>query len=98
MVVLAGLHVVSRDFLDEFPCSGIRVIHKISINSRMKEVRGSQSTRPSITKYVTRNGLAIGGLGKSLSFENSSFSFSSDYKHAYEEKPQSKVPRRQLIF
>ena len=27
VVILAGLHVVSRDFSDEFPCSGIRVIH-----------------------------------------------------------------------
>ena len=30
MVILAGLHVVSREFSDEFP--GIRVIHKISVN------------------------------------------------------------------
>ena len=30
-VLLAGVHVVSRDFSDEFPCSGIRVIHKISV-------------------------------------------------------------------
>ena len=29
--IWAGLHVVSRDFSDEFPCSDIRVIHKISI-------------------------------------------------------------------
>ena len=27
--ILAGLHVMSRDFSDEFPCTGIRVIHKI---------------------------------------------------------------------
>ena len=27
----AGLHVMSRDFSDEFPCSDIRVIHKISV-------------------------------------------------------------------
>ena len=32
VVILAGLHVMSRDFSDEFPCSGgIRVIHKISV-------------------------------------------------------------------
>ena len=31
MVILAGLHVVSRDFSDVFPCLGIRVIHKISV-------------------------------------------------------------------
>ena len=30
MVILAGLYVVSHDFSDEFPCSGIHVIHKIS--------------------------------------------------------------------
>ena len=33
VVILAGLHglhVVSRDFSDEFPWSGSRVIHKIS--------------------------------------------------------------------
>ena len=33
VVILAGLHVVSRDFLDEFPCSGGRVVHKISVKS-----------------------------------------------------------------
>ena len=26
MLILAGLHVLSRDFSDEFPCSGICVI------------------------------------------------------------------------
>ena len=31
MVILAGLHVVSREFSDEFRCSGIRVIHKIDV-------------------------------------------------------------------
>ena len=31
MLILAGLHVVSRDFSDESPCSGIVVIHKISV-------------------------------------------------------------------
>ena len=33
MVLLAGLHVVSRDFSDEFPCSVVRVVHKISVKS-----------------------------------------------------------------
>ena len=32
MVILAGLHVVSLDFSDEFPSSGVCVIHKISVN------------------------------------------------------------------
>ena len=32
VVILAGPHVVSRDFSDEFPCSGVRVIHKMSLN------------------------------------------------------------------
>ena len=31
MLVLASLHVVSRDFSDEFPCSGDRVTHKIGV-------------------------------------------------------------------
>ena len=34
--VLACLHVVSHDFSDEFPCSGICVIHKISVNVYQK--------------------------------------------------------------
>ena len=33
VVTLASLHVVNRDFSDEFPCSGVRVIHKIGVNS-----------------------------------------------------------------
>ena len=37
MVILAGLHAVSRDFSDEFPCSGIRLIHKISAKLFDKE-------------------------------------------------------------
>ena len=37
MVILAGLHIVSRDFSDEFPCSGIRVIHKISVKLLTKK-------------------------------------------------------------
>ena len=32
VVILAGLHVVSRDFSDEFPYSSGRVIHKVSVN------------------------------------------------------------------
>ena len=32
MVILAGLHVVSLDVSDEFPSSGVCVIHKISVN------------------------------------------------------------------
>ena len=28
--LLAGLHVMNRDFSDEFPCSGICIIHKIN--------------------------------------------------------------------
>ena len=32
VVILAGLHVVGHDFSNEFPFSGIRVIHKISVN------------------------------------------------------------------
>ena len=31
VVILPGMHVVSRDFSDRFLCSGIRVIHKISV-------------------------------------------------------------------
>ena len=31
VVIWAGLHVVNLDFSNEFPCSGIRVIHEISI-------------------------------------------------------------------
>ena len=31
VIILAGLHVVSCDFSDEFPCSGIHVIHKTSV-------------------------------------------------------------------
>ena len=35
VVILAGLHVVSRDFSVEFRCSCIRVIHKISVKHEM---------------------------------------------------------------
>ena len=31
LTVLAGLHVMSRDFSDEFPCSDICIIHKINV-------------------------------------------------------------------
>ena len=31
VVILAGLYVVSRDFLNEFTCTSGRVTHKISV-------------------------------------------------------------------
>ena len=38
MVILAGLHVVSRDFTDESLCSGGRVSHKISVTVKVSSV------------------------------------------------------------
>ena len=35
VVILPGLHAVGRDFTDEFSYSGIRVIHKISVNENI---------------------------------------------------------------
>ena len=35
VVILAGLHAVSRDFSDEFLCSSGLIVHKISVKPKL---------------------------------------------------------------